>query len=145
MALFIRFFVVCFGIFLGSVAAGATFLATSKGFNTDFNSMPDGDFYFWVFIGAALTWSTIFFLWSSMPILIAVLITEAFSIRSALIYAVAGGIGGALYGVGFLAGIQNAIQSAAAAGIMGGLVYWLVAGRTAGAWRGTNGRAIEKI
>ncbi len=144
MALFFRFFVVCFGIFLGLVAAGATFLATSNGFNTDFNSMPDGDFYFWVFIDAALTWSTIFFFWSSLPILAAVLITEAFSIRSALIYAVAGGIGGALYGVGFLASIQNAIQSAAAAGIMGGLVYWLVAGRTAGAWRETNGRAIEK-
>jgi hypothetical protein len=135
MALFIRFFVICFGIFLGSVASGATFLATSESFSADFN-MPYGDFYFWAFIGATLTWSTIFFFWSSLPILIAVFITEAFSLRSALIYAVAGGIGGALYGVGFLTGIPNAIQSAAAAGIVGGLVYWLVAGRNAGAWRG---------
>jgi hypothetical protein len=144
MALFIRFFVVCFAVFLGSVAAGATFLATSNGFNTDF-SMPYGDFYFWVFLGAALTWSTIFFFWSSLPILICVLITEAFSIRSILAYAVAGGVGGALYGVGFLTGIQNAVQSSAAAGIMGGLVYWLVAGRNAGAWREPPRRAIEKI
>ncbi len=144
MNLFIRFFVVGFGIFLGSLASGAAFLATSSGFNADF-TMPYGDFFFWAFIGAALTWSTIFFFWSSLPILIAVLITEAFSIRSALVYAVAGGIGGALYGLGFLVGIQNAIQSAAAAGIVGGLVYWLVAGRRAGAWRSPSGKAGEHI
>jgi len=145
MALFFRLFVVCFAIFLGSLAAGATFLATSSGLNADFNSMSYGDFYFWAYLGAALTWSTIFFFWSSLPILVAVLVTEALSIRSALAYAVAGGIGGAIYGVGFLIGIQNAIQSSAAAGIAGGLVYWLVAGRTAGAWRGTPGKAVEKI
>jgi hypothetical protein len=144
MALFIRFFVICFAIFLGSIAAGATFLAASNGFNDDF-PMAYGDFFFWAFFVAALTWSTIFFFWSSLPILIGVLVAEAFSIRSALIYAVVGGIGGALYGLGFLVGIQNAIQSSAAAGIMGGLVYWLIAGRNAGAWRGTNGRSVEKI
>jgi hypothetical protein len=144
MALFIRFFVVGFGIFLGSVAAGATFLATSNGFNADFDAMPYGDFFFWN-IFFSMFWTAIFFYWSALPILAGALIAEAFSIRSALIYAIAGGIGGALYGIGFLAGIQNAIQSSAAAGIMGGLVYWLVAGRNAGAWRGTNHRAIEKL
>jgi hypothetical protein len=89
-------------------------------------------------------WTAIFFYLSALPILAGALIAEAFSIRSALFYAIEGGIGGALYGIGFLAGIQNAIQSSAAAGIMGGLVYWLVAGRNAGAWRGS-GRAVEKI
>jgi hypothetical protein len=144
MNLFIRFFAICFGIFLGSLAAGATFLATSNSFNADFK-MPYGDFYFWAFIGAAFVWSGIFFFWSGLPILVAVILTEAFSIRSALIYAVAGGLGGALYGLGFLTGISNAIQSAAAAGIMGGIVYWLVAGRNAGTWRGDPGKAIEKV
>jgi hypothetical protein len=144
MTLFFRFFVVCFAIFLSSLAAGATFLATSNGFTADASSMPYDEFFFWGVI-YSMFWTGIFFYWSFIPLLIAVLVTEAFSIRSALAYAVAGGIGGALYGVGFLLGIQNAIQSSAAAGIMGGLVYWLVAGRTAGAWRGTNSRAIEKI
>lgn len=144
MALFIRFFVVCFGIFLGSVAAGITFLTTSSGFNADFDSMPYGDFFFWnVFF--SMFWTAIFFYWSAIPILIGALVAEALSIRSALIYAVVGGIGGALYGVGFLMGIQNAIQSSAAAGIVGGLVYWMVAGRNAGAWRSSTGRAVEKI
>lgn len=144
MALFIRFFVVCFGIFLASLAAGATFLATSNGFTADASSMSYDEFFFWGVI-YSMFWTGIFFYWSSIPFLIGVIVTEAFSIRSALIYAVTGGIGGALYGVGFLMGIQNAIQSSAAAGIVGGLVYWLVAGRNAGAWRGTPGKAIEKI
>jgi hypothetical protein len=144
MNLFIRFFVVCFGIFLASLAAGATFIATSNTASSDFSSMPYGDFFFWgVFF--SMFWTAIFFYWSALPILIGVLVTEAFSIRSALIYAIVGGIGGALYGVGFLVGIQNAIQSAAAAGIVGGLVYWLVAGRRAGSWRPTASRAGEHI
>jgi hypothetical protein len=144
MNLFIRFFVVSFGIFFASLAAGATFLATANGFSADLDAMPYGDFFFWN-VMFSMFWSAIFFYWAGIPILIGVLLTEMLAIRSALIYAVAGGIGGALYGVGFLLGIQNAVQSSAAAGIMGGLVYWLVAGRTAGAWRGANGRAIEKI
>lgn len=144
MALFIRFFVVFFAIFLASIATGATFLATSQGFDSDLASMRYSDIFFWNILFSVF-WTAIFFYWSAIPIFIGVLITEAFSIRSALIYAVVGGIGGALYGVGFLVGIQNAIQSAAAAGIMGGLVYWLVAGRNAGAWRVASGRALDKI
>ena len=144
MALFIRFFVVCFGIFLASLAAGATFLATSNGFTADASSMSYDEFFLWGVI-YSMFWTGIFFYWSFIPFLVGVIVTEAFSIRSALIYAVAGGIGGALYGVGFLMGIQNAIQSSAAAGIVGGLVYWLVAGRNADAWRGTPGSAVEKI
>lgn len=144
MNLFIRFFAVCFGIFLGSLAAGATFLMTSNAFHADFDTMPYGDFFYWNVL-FSMFWTGIFFYWSGIPILIGVLITEMLPIRSALAYAVAGGLGGALYGLGFLVGIPNAIQSAAAAGIMGGLVYWLIAGRNAGGWRGSSGKAIEKI
>ena len=92
MALFIRFFVVCFAIFIASVATGATFLATSSGFNNDLASMRYDEMVFWN-IAFSVFWTAIFFYWSAIPIFIGVLITEAFSIRSPLVYAVAGGLG----------------------------------------------------
>lgn len=144
MALFLRFFVVMFALCLGSLAAGATYFAAANSFGAEFDQSYNGHFY-WIFIFSALAWSTIFFFWSYIPIFIAVLIAEAFSIRSALIYAVAGGAGGALYGYSLLSDIPHGIQSAAAGGIVGGLVYWLFAGRSAGRWRETPGRAIEKV
>ncbi|WP_420132801.1 hypothetical protein [Rhodopseudomonas sp.] len=80
-----------------------------------------------------------------VPALIVVLITEAFSIRSALAYA----IGGGLVGVGCYLGlvpfdpatlhfdgiVRRHLEILTGAGIVGGLVYWLIAGRTAGLWR----------
>ncbi len=79
-----------------------------------------------------------------VPALIVVLVTEAFSIRSALAYA----IGGGLVGVGCYLGlvpfdpgtlrfdgiVRRHFEIMTGAGIVGGLVYWLIAGRTAGLW-----------
>ncbi len=48
-----------------------------------------------------------------LPAMIVAAITEAFYVRSALAYAIGGGL------VGFVAGV----------------VYWMIAGRNAGAWR----------
>jgi hypothetical protein len=144
VALFIRFFVVMFALCLGSIAAGATYFAAANSFGGQFEQSYN-DYFYWVFIFAALTCSTIFFFWSYIPIFIAVLITEAFSIRSALIYAVAGAAGGGFYGYSLLANIPHGIQSAAAGGIVGALVYWLFAGRNAGRWREIPGGAVEKV
>ncbi|MFC0240833.1 hypothetical protein [Rhodopseudomonas telluris] len=80
-----------------------------------------------------------------VPALIVVLVTEAFSIRSALAYA----IGGGLVGVGCYLGlvpfdpatlhfdgiVRRHLEIMTGAGIVGGLVYWLIAGRNAGLWR----------
>ena len=80
-----------------------------------------------------------------LPAMIIALITEAFSIRGILAYA----IGGALVGVaGYLSlvpfdtdalrfeGIvRRHMEIMTGAGIVAGLVYWMVAGRNAGAWR----------
>lgn len=80
-----------------------------------------------------------------VPALIVVLVTEAFSIRSALAYA----IGGGLVGVGCYLGlvpfdpgtlhfdgiVRRHLEIMTGAGIVGGLVYWVIAGRTAGLWR----------
>jgi hypothetical protein len=145
MALFIRFFVIMFGLFLGSVAAGATFLATISGFTVDIDPPHSDIFFFWVFLWTSLTWSTLVMIWSFIPACVAILIAEIFAIRSLLVYAVFGAIGGAIYGLGFLYGTDNAIQSAAAAGIAGASVYWLVAGRNAGTWHSPSTSAGENI
>jgi hypothetical protein len=74
-----------------------------------------------------------------------VLVTEAFSIRSALAYA----LGGAAVGLACYLGlvpfdpatmrfdgiVRRHLEIMTGAGIVGGMVYWLIAGRNAGAWR----------
>jgi len=80
-----------------------------------------------------------------LPAMIIALITEAFYIRSALAYAV----GGALVGLACYLGlvpfdpetlrfegiVRRHMEIMTGAGIVAGVVYWMIAGRTAGAWR----------
>jgi hypothetical protein len=80
-----------------------------------------------------------------LPALIIALITEAFSIRSVLAYAV----GGAVVGLGCYLGlvpfdpatlrfegiVRRHLEIMTGAGIVAGFVYWMIAGRTAGSWR----------
>ena len=88
------------------------------------------------FVGAAAT----------LPALVLIVFAEAARMRSLLYYGVAGAVVGlaAYFGSDVSARLENttdvvpvghALQLAAAAGIIGGLVYWLIAGRSAGAWR----------
>jgi hypothetical protein len=80
-----------------------------------------------------------------LPALVVVLVTEAFSIRSVLAYAVGGAIVGAACYLGlvpfdpqimrFDGIVRRHLEIMTGAGIVAGLVYWLIAGRTAGAWR----------
>jgi len=80
-----------------------------------------------------------------LPALIVVLITEAFYVRGALTYAVGGALVGAACYLGLIPFDPNTLQFdgivrrhleiMTGAGIVAGLVYWLIAGRTAGAWR----------
>jgi hypothetical protein len=80
-----------------------------------------------------------------LPAAVIALITEAFSIRSVLAYA----MGGALVGTAcylsilpfnthtwrFEGIVRRHTEILTGAGIVAGLVYWTIAGRTAGAWR----------
>jgi hypothetical protein len=80
-----------------------------------------------------------------LPALLIVLITEAFSIRKALTYAV----GGALTGLACYLGlvpfdpatmsfdgiVRRHLEIMMGAGVVAGAVYWLIAGRKAGVWR----------
>jgi hypothetical protein len=80
-----------------------------------------------------------------LPALIVVLITEAFYVRGALTYAVGGALVGAAcylglvpfdpYTMHFDGIVRRHLEIMTGAGIVAGLVYWLIAGRTAGAWR----------
>src|ERR1700684_3577793 len=80
-----------------------------------------------------------------LPAMIVAAITEAFSIRGALSYAV----GGAIIGLACYLGlvpfdtetlrfdgiVRRHLEIMTGAGIVGGVVYWMIAGRNAGAWR----------
>jgi len=80
-----------------------------------------------------------------LPAMIVVAITEAFYIRSALTYAVGGGIVGLACYLGlvpfdpetlrFEGIVRRHLEIMTGAGIVAGMVYWMIAGRTSGAWR----------
>lgn len=80
-----------------------------------------------------------------IPAMLVVLITEAFYIRSVVIYA----LGGAAVGLACYLGlipydpatmtfdgiVRRHLEVMTGAGILAGLIYWVIAGRNAGAWR----------
>ena len=80
-----------------------------------------------------------------LPAMIVALVTEAFSIRGALTYAIGGGLVGLACYLGlvpfdtetlrFEGIVRRHLEIMTGAGIVGGLVYWMIAGRNAGAWR----------
>ena len=80
-----------------------------------------------------------------LPATIVALITEAFAIRSVLVYAIGGALVGAACYLGLIPFdtetmhfdgiIRRHLEIMTGAGIVAGLVYWLIAGRNAGAWR----------
>jgi hypothetical protein len=80
-----------------------------------------------------------------VPAMIVVAITEAFYIRSALTYAVGGGLVGLACYLGlvpfdteqlrFEGIVRRHLEIMTGAGIVAGVVYWMIAGRNAGAWR----------
>ena len=80
-----------------------------------------------------------------LPAMIVAAITEAFSIRGALTYAVGGGLVGLACYLGlipfhsdtlqFEGIVRRHLEIMTGAGIVAGVVYWLIAGRNAGAWR----------
>jgi hypothetical protein len=146
MALLGRIFVILFALWLATVAAG---IVLSIGFlGAEWPALsgdPAERFVFWgaTFIATSLTGALIF-----LPMLIAVAIAEALSIRSLLIYAVGGiallllGYYGADFGRSYEESIDaapavlpRALELVAVAGITFGLVYWAIAGRKAGLWR----------
>ena len=81
-----------------------------------------------------------------LPAAIIALLTEAFSIRSVLAYAIGGAVVGAACYLSlvpydtdtwqFNGIVRRHMEIMTGAGIVAGLIYWMIAGRNAGAWRG---------
>jgi hypothetical protein len=145
MALIGRIFVILFALWLATMAAGLVWSIGLLGVQWQASGDVGERVVFWgaAFLASGITASLIF-----LPTLVAVVLAEAFSIRSLLIYAAGGAALTflAYQGVGLgrtdeesidtpPPAVTRELEIAAAAGAAFGLVYWAIAGRKAGAWR----------
>jgi hypothetical protein len=135
MSLFLRLIVIVFAFLVASFAAGVVVVVAVM--YPQWSSLDLGPIdrdAFAVMAGFGFIFASGF-----------ALLTEAFSIRSILFYA----LGGALFGLGvylaftpfdasqmnFTGVDRRELEVMTGAGIVAGLVYWAIAGRRAGAWR----------
>ena len=143
MALIGRLFVILFGFLAACLAAGM--IVVGAVLYPEFSDLATGPIDQSA-INIVLGFGFIFLSgFALLPALIVVLITEAFYVRSALAYAVGGAIVGAACYLGlspfdpatmhFEGIVRRHLEIMTGAGIVAGLVYWMVAGRSAGAWR----------
>src|SRR5689334_24984720 len=142
MALIGRLFVIFFGFLLACFVAGIIVVgAVLYPEISDFGGQIDQSA-----INVILGFGFIFLSgFALLPALIVVLITEAFYIRSMLAYAIGGAIVGAACYLGlvpfdpqtlhFDGIVRRHLEIMTGAGIVAGLIYWMIAGRSAGAWR----------
>ncbi len=146
MALFGRIIVIAFGLVMAAMAGGIAAAIALLGVELHaIGPDPVGHAFFW---GTAAVASGVTVVVGFLPILIAVVLAEAFSIRSLVIYAAAGAAILVLgyYSAGFTSVYEESIdyspppisreaEIAAAVGMVFGVTYWLIAGRNAGRWR----------
>ena len=151
MSLIGRLFAIGFGFLFASAAAGV--IVVGALLFPELSNLADGpidDNTLNIVLGFGFIFVSGFAL---VPALIVVLITEAFSIRSALAYAIGGGVVGAACYLGlvpfdpgsleFHGIVRRHLEIMTGAGIVGGLVYWLIAGRNAGLWRDPPRRPLQ--
>jgi hypothetical protein len=143
MALIGRLFVILFAFLAASLAAGIiVVVAVLFPEFSDLGTGPVDQGAFEIVLGFGFIFISGFAL---LPAMIIAAITEAFYIRSALAYAVGGGLVGLACYLGlvpfdpetmrFEGIVQRHLEIMTGAGIVAGLVYWMIAGRNAGAWR----------
>src|SRR3978361_701920 len=143
MALIGRLFVILFGFLAACLVAGM--IVVGAVLFPEFSDLSTGTIdqsAINIVVGFGFIFISGFAL---LPALIVVLITEAFSIRSVLAYAIGGGVVGLACYLGlvpfdpdslrFEVIVRRHLEIMTGAGIVGGLVYWMLAGRNAGAWR----------
>ena len=143
MALIGRLFAILFGFLFACLAAGMIVVgAVLYPEFSDLGSGPIDQSAINVVLGFGFIFLSGFAL---LPALIVVLITEAFYVRGVLSYAVGGAVVGCACYLGlvpfdpatlhFDGIVRRHLEIMTGAGIVAGLVYWLIAGRSAGAWR----------
>jgi hypothetical protein len=141
MALIGRLFVILFG-FLAACLVAAMIVVGAVLFPefSDFGTGPIDPDALNIVLGFGFIFVSGFAL---LPALIVAAITEAFSIRGALTYAVGGAIIGLACYLGmvpfdtetlrFEGIVRRHLEIMTGAGIVGSVVYWMIAGRNAGA------------
>jgi phosphotransferase system glucose/maltose/N-acetylglucosamine-specific IIC component len=143
MALIVRLFVIALAFLAACLVAGMI-VVTAVMFPefSDLGTGPVDQGVFQILIGFSFIFISGFAL---LPAAIIALITEAFSIRSILAYAIGGALVGACCYLSlvpfdtdswhFNGIVRRHMEIMTGAGIVAGLVYWMIAGRSAGAWR----------
>ena len=143
MALIGRLFVILFAFLFACLAAGMIVVgAVLYPEFSDLGSGPIDQSAINVVLGFGFIFISGFAL---LPAMIVVLITEAFYVRGVLTYAVGGAIVGCACYLGLIPFdpatlhfdgiVRRHLEIMTGAGIVAGLVYWMIAGRSAGAWR----------
>lgn len=143
MALIGRLFVILIGFLAASLAAGLVMI--SAVLFPDWSDMALGPIdpaALDILFGIGFIFISGFAL---IPALVVAAITEAFCVRSVLVYAVGGAVVGLVCYLGlvpfdpetmrFHGLVRRHLEVMTGAGIVAGMVYWMIAGRTAGAWR----------
>jgi len=146
MALLGRIIVILFGLFMATAMAGVAAAVALLGFELHMLGPEPADHM--IFWGTAAIASGVTVFVGFLPILIAVVLAEAFSIRSLVLHAAAGAaiLLLAYYSAGFTSTYEDSIdhppppisreaEIVAAIGIVFGFTYWLIAGRNSGRWR----------
>jgi len=141
MAIFVRLVVLSLGYLLACVSAAIVFtLGTFSATDDDLLSQIPS-VALWTLIGIEVV---IMAALAMLPALLVIALAEGFVWRSVIVYGVLGGVLALAlgYGIdfaGYLGGPNSIVarerEVLAAAGIAGGLTYWLIAGRSAGAWK----------
>lgn len=147
MALLWRLMVIGFAFLVASLAAG--FVVVMAVMFPDVSSLDLGPIdrdSFAVMMGFGFVFASGFAL---LPAMIMAVVTEGFSIRSLLFYALGGAATGlATYlaftpfdsaSMSFAIADRRELEIMTGAGIVAGLVYWAIAGRSAGKWREAGG------
>ena len=143
MSLIGRLFAILFGLLAASLVAGAIVVgAVLFPAFSDFADGPIDSSAINILMGFGFIFVSGFAL---LPAVIVVAITEAFYIRSALAYAVGGGVVGLACYLGLIPFdpatlrfdgiVRRHLEIMTGAGIVAGIVYWMIAGRNAGLWR----------
>lgn len=133
MLIIVRLLVCTFAFFVAMIAAG---LIATFGL---YRGLEGDAAYAGIFAGTALLAILLAAQFALTPFAAIVVLAEAFAVRSMLVFAVAG----MLIAVAFVWGEigpqitfdDPRLLISAAAGIVGGFVYWLIAGRSSGAYR----------
>src|SRR5580704_622985 len=143
MALIGRLFVILFGFLAACLVAGMIVVgAVLFPELSDFGTGPIDPDALNIVLGFGFIFVSGFAL---LPAMIVAAITEAFSIRGALTYAVGGAIIGLACYLGmvpfdtetlrFEGIVRRHLEIMTGAGIVAGVIYWMIAGRNAGEWR----------